>query len=203
VRVRVDDRLGRVGECMLEVIRPPVREGWTCTKHRFKGEATAPARPRAHGEPRRYAGTRAPAPRGESGEARPPEPAEDLPKEIDIDMDMDEFRRVLREVITQELGIVPAEMAPKWQGGEVVLKPGREGTQERRIPIEVFFKKVVTVRDKLRLLEAKVNAHPGLSEEDKVILTSYVTGCYGSLTTWNLLFQNKEDTFVGQGGKEE
>ena len=59
------------------------------------------------------------------------------------------------------------------------------------------------VRDKLRVLEAKVNAHAGLSEEDKVILTSYVTACYGSLTTLNLLFQNKDDQFVGQGGKDE
>jgi hypothetical protein len=127
----------------------------------------------------------------------------ELPKEIDIDMDIDEFRRVLREVISQELGVVPNDMAPKWQGGELILKPGREGTQERRIPIDTFFKKIVMVRDKLRLLEAKVNAHTGLSDEDKVILTSYVTGCYGSLTTLNLLFQNKDDHFIGQSGRDE
>jgi len=118
-------------------------------------------------------------------------------------MDIEDFRRVLRQVLSEELGIVPPEMAPKWQGGEIILKPGREGTQEKRIPIEVFFKKIVMVRDKLRLLEAKVNAHSGLSEEEKVILTSYVTASYGSLTTLNLLFQNKDDQFIGSSGKDE
>jgi hypothetical protein len=200
MRVRTDERLGRVGDCALEVFKPPVREGWTCSRYRPKGATHAPERPRAHGEPRRSAGAR-PAPTVRQSDSAPIR--QELPKEIDIDMDIDDFRRVLREVLTEELGIVPADMAPKWQGGEVVLKPGREGTQERRIPIDTFFKKIVSVRDKLRLLEAKVNAHGGLSEEDKLILTSYVTGCYGSLTTLNLLFQNKDDQFSGQGGRDE
>ena len=188
-----------MGECALEVFAPPVREGWTCTRYRPKGATAAPERTRAAGEPRRYAGAR-PSP-VRSGEDRPTETP--LPKEIDIDMDIEDFRRVLRQVLSEELGIVPPEMAPKWQGGEIILKPGREGTQEKRIPIEVFFKKIVMVRDKLRLLEAKVNAHSGLSEEEKVILTSYVTASYGSLTTLNLLFQNKDDQFTGAGGRDE
>ena len=194
---RTDERLGRIGVCALEVFAPPVRDNWTCTRYRPKGATEAPERTRARGEPRRYAGSR-PSP----VRLNPSEPErEELPKEIDIDMDIEDFRRVLREVIQDELGIVPPEMAPKWQGGEVILKPGREGTQDKHIPIEVFFKKIVMVRDKLRLLEAKVNAHPGLSEEDKVILSSYVTASYGSLTTLNLLFHNKDDQFIGASGK--
>jgi uncharacterized radical SAM superfamily protein len=107
---------------------------------------------------------------------------------------------VLRQVISEELGISRPEIVPRWQGGELILKPGKEGTQEKRIPIEAFFHKIVMVRDKLRLLEAKVNAHPGLTDEDKVQLQAYITGCYGSLTTFNLLFSAKGDQFSGSSG---
>lgn len=197
----MDERLGRVGSCALQMIAPPVREGLTCSRWRARGALGAAPRPRAAGEPRGRGA--APAPRAivARGEDEPRQL--DLPKEIDIDMDIEEFRRVLREVLQDELGVGRAELAPKWQGGELVLKPGREGTQEKRIPLDVFFKKIVMVRDKLRLLEAKVNAHGQLSEEDKVILTGYVTGCYGSLTSLNLLFHAREDQFVGAGGKDE
>lgn len=118
-------------------------------------------------------------------------------------MDIDDFRRVLREVLSEELGVRDSPIGARWQGGELVLKPGKEGTQEKRVPIESFFHKIVMVRDKLRLLEAKVNAHGGLSDEDKVQLQSYITGCYGSLTTFNVLFASREDQFSGQGGKDE
>jgi uncharacterized radical SAM superfamily protein len=93
------------------------------------------------------------------------------------------------------MGVTRPPLGQRWQGGEVVLVPGKEGTQEKRIPLESFFHKIVMVRDKLRLLEAKVNAHTGLSDEDKVQLQAYITGCYGSLTTFNLLFSEKEDQF--------
>src|SRR5262249_40294899 len=120
-----------------------------------------------------------------------------LPTEIDIDMNIDEFRRVLREILSEELGISRPPLGARWQGGELVLRPGKEGTQEKRVPIESFFRKIVMIRDKLRLLEAKVNAHPGLSDEDRVQLQSYITACYGSLTTFNLLFSEKSDQFSG------
>lgn len=120
-----------------------------------------------------------------------------MPKEIDIDMDIEEFRRVLREVIADELGVSRPALGARWEGGELVLRPGKEGTQEKRVPIEAFFHKIVMVRDKLRLLEAKVNGHTGLSDEDKVQLQAYITGCYGSLTTFNLLFANKNDQLSG------
>lgn len=117
-------------------------------------------------------------------------------------MDMDEFRRVLREVLADELGISHPELGARWQGGELILKPGREGTQEKRVPIDAFFHKLVMIRDKLRLLEAKVNAHAGLSAEDKVQLQAYITGCYGSMTTFNLLFADKGEQFSGASKDE-
>ena len=115
-------------------------------------------------------------------------------------MDQEEFREVLRQVLREELGVVPVAMGERWQGGELVLKPGKEGTQEKRIPIEVFFKKIIGVREKLRLLEQKVNGS-NLGEQEKVQLQQYITACYGSLTTFNLLFADRDDWFVGQSSK--
>jgi hypothetical protein len=69
--------------------------------------------------------------------------------------------------------------------------------QEKRIPIDALFHKVVMVRDKLRVLEQKINAHPKLSTDEKVQMQQYVTGCYGSLTTFNVLFADRDDQFVG------
>jgi hypothetical protein len=113
-------------------------------------------------------------------------------------MDQDTFRQVLREVLFDELGIRDVDMGDRWNDGELILVPGREGTQEKRIPLDVFFKKIVMVRDKLRVLEQKINGHKGLSDEEKVQLQQYITGCYGSLTTFNVLFKSKEDQFSGQ-----
>lgn len=206
--VREDPVLGKVGECALGVFRPPLRASSTCSRHRPKGALAAEPKPRAAGEPRRYARGDAPRARADAQSsterhlpllAASPRAA-DLPTEIDIDMDIEEFRGVLRQVLAEELGVSRTELGGRWQGGELVLKPGKDGTQEKRVPLEAFFHKIVMVRDKLRLLEAKVNAHPGLSDEDKVQLQQYVTGCYGSLTTFNVLFADKDDQFSGQSG---
>ena len=115
-------------------------------------------------------------------------------------MNADEFREVLREVIRDELGVSDTELGGRWQGGEMILKPGKEGTQEKRIPIEALFNKIVMIRDKLRVLEQKVNGNQKLTPEDKVQMQQYITGCYGSLTTFNVLFAEKSDQFVGQKG---
>jgi hypothetical protein len=124
-----------------------------------------------------------------------------LPEDL-LDMDADEFRRVLSEVIRDELGVGEVELAGKWQGGEMILKPGKEGLQEKRIPIEGLFRKIVTIRDKLRVLEQRINSHPKLGDDEKVQLQQYVTGCYGTLTTFNVLFADREDQFIGQKGDE-
>jgi hypothetical protein len=206
IKVRNDEALGKVGECALEVYRGTLRAGSTCTRYRPKGALAAAPRARAAGEPRR-GGASLPVYRSTttaSGDVRVTRPVEEraavLPKEIDIDMDIEDFRRVLREVLKDELGISRPQMVPRWQGGEVILKPGKEGTAEKRIPIDNLFNKVVMIRDRLRLLEAKLNASSGLSSEEKVLLQSYITGCYGSLTTFNVLFAEQGDQFVGAKG---
>ena len=117
-------------------------------------------------------------------------------------MDAEEFRRVLSDVIRDELGLGDAELGQRWQGGEVILKPGKEGTQEKRVPIDAFFHKIVMVRDRLRVLEQKVNGSK-LSDEEKVQIQQYITQCYGSLTTFNVLFANRADQFVGQKGDRD
>ncbi len=113
-------------------------------------------------------------------------------------MDPDEFKSALRQVIREELAVSIVEMGPRWKGGQLVLKPGKEGTQEKSLTIESFFHKIVMLRDRLRVLEQRINSHSGLTVEDKVQLQQYITQCYGSLTTFNILFAEKDDGFVGQ-----
>ena len=117
-------------------------------------------------------------------------------------MDAEEFRKVLSEVIRDELGVGEVDLAGKWDGGEMILKPGKAGVQEKRIPLDALFHKVIMIRERLRVLEAKINGNPKLADDDKVQLQQYVTACYGSLTTFNVLFANREDQFVGQKGDD-
>ncbi len=125
-----------------------------------------------------------------------------LPQEIDLDMDQDEFRRVLREVLREELGVSDTALADRFRGGLLLIKPGREGTQEKAVPLDAFFHKIVMMRDRFRVLEQKINDSDKLSEQDKVELQQYITRCYGSLTTFNVLFAERDDHFVGQKGSE-
>lgn len=80
----------------------------------------------------------------------------------------------------------------------MTLTPGEEGLKGKEVPIETFFHKIVMLRDRLRVLEQNINSHSKLSDEDKVNLQQYITRCYGSLTTFNVLFDSKEDWFVGE-----
>src|SRR5262249_7117328 len=158
-RVRTDPSRGKIGECALQVFPPPVAATSTCSRYRPKGAPPPPPPPRAAGEPRgRRAASPAPPPAAAPGYAPGPLPRRLplLPQEIDIDMDIGEFRRVLREVLADELGLGDAEIAGRWEGGEVILKPGKAGTQEKRIPLDALFHKVVMIRDKLRVLEQKI-----------------------------------------------
>ena len=209
VRESIDEsgEVKRAGECLLGVWPSPLFETSTCSHYVTRGTFTPRAasrdeRARTPRHARTFTSSEggAGALRSDAGNvARPPLV---IPEEL-LDMNADEFREVLREVIRDELGLGEAEMGGRWLGGEMVLKPGKEGTQEKRIPIEALFRKVVAVRDKLRVLEQKVNSHPKLSEEDKVQMQQYVTQCYGSLTTFNVLFANRGDVFVGQKGDKE
>ncbi len=94
------------------------------------------------------------------------------------------------------------ELGKKWEGGKMVLIPAQSNLQPKEIPIETFFHKIVMLRDRLRVLEQQINAHGVLSDEEKVNLQQYITRSYGSLTTFNILFADKEDYFVGSGKGE-
>jgi hypothetical protein len=95
------------------------------------------------------------------------------------------------------------EMGKRWLGGTLRLIPGKEDTAAKDIPIDTFFKKLVGVREKLRVLEQKINNHSNLDAADKAELQGYLTRCYGSLTTFNALFAEKESYFVGSGASSE
>jgi hypothetical protein len=105
---------------------------------------------------------------------------------------------LIRRVIREECGITAVTPAEKWRGGSLVLRPGTPGLQEKSLPIETFFHKIVMLRNRLRSLEQQVNAAE-LPEDVKVKLQGYVTGCYGSLTSFNVLFAEEEDQFKGAG----
>jgi hypothetical protein len=215
------------GECRLGCWPAPLRDTATCASHQAPGQKPRPpsgrgaqtrreAQPRA-GSVREVHGAGAPPRFGSirevPGADAPPRvdirgvpsagaPPRFVPQEVSLDMDQEEFRKVLREVLLDELGVRDIELGDRWQGGELVLVPGKEGVQEKRVPIDNLFRKVVMIREKLRVLEQKINAHEKLDDNDRLQLQQYVTQCYGSLTTFNVLFKNKDDQFVGQAGKE-
>ena len=105
---------------------------------------------------------------------------------------------LLRRIIREEAGITPVPPAPKWRGGELVLRPGTPGLQEKSWPIETFFQKIVMIRNRLRTLEQQVNASD-LPNDAKVKLQGYISGCYGSMTSFNVLFADEDDQFKGSG----
>ena len=102
--------------------------------------------------------------------------------------------RVLRRFSDIQETVLPGQ---KWTGGRMILYPGDKSLKEKEIPIENFFHKIVMVRDRLRLIEQKINAHKTLTPEEKVDLQQYVTGIYGSLTTFNVLFRDSHHQFKG------
>ncbi len=114
----------------------------------------------------------------------------------------DDLELLLRRIIREEAGLTTAVPAAKWRGGTLVLRPGGEGQQEKTWPIETFFHKIVMVRNRLRTLEQQVNASD-LSADVKLKLQGYVSGCYGSLTSFNVLFADAADQFKGSGGEQE
>ena len=116
-----------------------------------------------------------------------------VPNDTSIDLEL-----LLRRVIREETGITTVAPAEKWRGGTLVLRPGTPGLQEKTWPIETFFHKVVMLRNRLRTLEQQVNASD-LPDDVKVKLQGYVSGCYGSLTSFNVLFADEDDQFKGSG----
>ena len=160
------------------------------SQHNYRGggEAAAAAQP----------ATARPAPRVATPRVAQREGGETAMIATDGDQ---ELERMLRRALREELGLTPVVPAEKWRGGELVLRPGKPGLQEKKWPIDGFFHKVVMVRNRLRSLEQQVNASE-LPEDAKLKLQAYVTACYGSLTSFNVLFADAADQFRGAGGGE-
>ena len=110
-----------------------------------------------------------------------------------------DLERLLRRVIREETGLTPVALAARWRGGQIVLRPGTPGPQEKVWPVDTFFHKVVMLRNRLRTLEQQLNASE-LPDDQKLKLQGYVTGCYGTLTSFNVLFAEEDDQFKGAGG---
>ena len=124
------------------------------------------------------------------------------PGASDVDqMENSDLEGLIRRIIREETGLTPVTPAEKWRGGEMVLKPGKPGVQEKSWPIDSFFHKVVMLRNRLRTLEQQINASD-LPDDQKVKIQGYITGCYGSLTSFNVLFADEDDRFVGAAGQD-
>lgn len=98
-----------------------------------------------------------------------------------------------------------AEIVPlgeKWQGGTLIIQSADHSLKPKEIPIDAFFHKIVMLRDRMRVMEQQINAHKKLTDEEKVNLQQYITRIYGTLTTFNVLFKEKEHWFVGDKGVE-
>lgn len=111
---------------------------------------------------------------------------------------MEEVKALLRQVIANQnewAGVKDVELANKWNGGTLVLRPANPDQKPVEVPLESFFKKVIAVRERLRVLEQKINNHPKLEDPERIELQQYLTRCYGSLTTFNVLFRKEEDKF--------
>jgi hypothetical protein len=179
-----------VGDCV-EGQYPPVRpETSSCPEYT------------AHGSLIKSVRSKASKPSAQPTTRRSAEPVihRRLPVDIEIDMDEATFRKVLREVLQEELSLSETPIAERYRGGELVLKAGKEGVQDKKVSLDGFFHKIVMIRDKLRVLEQKVNGSK-LTDDEKVTLQQYITGCYGTLTTFNVLFRDEVDRFVGAADK--
>ncbi|MBS1624232.1 MAG: hypothetical protein JST83_09450 [Bacteroidetes bacterium] len=111
-----------------------------------------------------------------------------------------DIEQALNNILDQRLHdmqLVP--IAPKWKNGMLVMKPGDDSLQAKEVPIDTFFHKITMVRDRLRVMEQKINAHKVLSEDEKIELQQYITSVYGSLTTFNVLFKETHHQFKGSG----
>jgi hypothetical protein len=178
--------------------------GYCNSEHNYRGgprvssepASNAPAAPNASAASPTSAPRRAPASRepfalvAERERSQPPIMVSDQTSDLEL---------LLRRIIREESGLTSVTPAEKWRGGTLALRPGTPGLQEKTWPIETFFHKVVMLRNRLRTLEQQVNASD-LPEDVKVKLQGYVSGCYGSLTSFNVLFADDEDGFKGGGG---
>ncbi|MEZ4268055.1 MAG: hypothetical protein R3F39_16945 [Myxococcota bacterium] len=167
---------------------------------RHSADFDRPRRTRGPGVPSRSSGMRRDG--GESAARFQVERASVLPPQAiqgllegDDSMEPERLRDTIIEVIENFLSIEDVPLGDRWHGGTMTLQPANPDQRATEIPIEAFFHKIIMLRDRLRVLEAKLNAHEGLTDAEKVDLQQYVSRCYGSLTTFNVLFKDRGDGF--------
>ena len=110
-------------------------------------------------------------------------------------MDLQILERMLRDLFEEARLEANVDVADKWANGSLIFRPRDPELHEHEIPIKAFFRKVISVREKLRVLEQKINGNANLSEPEKVTLQAYISRCYGSLTSFNFLFKRPGDKF--------
>jgi hypothetical protein len=132
--------------------------------------------------------------------------AEPLAVVSGLEMPLAQFIELTARAVVKELGLekpesdpIIEELSARWVDGRMVLHPANPELQAKEVPLEVFFHKIVMMRNNLRVLEQKVNSHDKLTDAEKVDLQQYISRCYGSMTTFNLLFKNREDQFNSGG----
>ena len=131
------------------------------------------------------------------------EPAEAQIAVSGLEIPLAQFVQQTVDATVQALGLEPddteiEQLGQRWHGGRIVLHPADPTLQTKEVPLEVFFHKIVMMRNNFRVLEQKINAHDKLSDGEKVEMQQYITRCYGSMTTYNILFKRKEDQFTGK-----
>ncbi|MEO8961287.1 MAG: hypothetical protein ABI325_05360 [Ginsengibacter sp.] len=128
-----------------------------------------------------------------------------IPENVTVELEtISEVERSLLKILrlwSDASEIVP--LGDRWRGGMMLLQPADKTQKPKEIPIDIFFHKIVMLRDRIRVMEQQINAHKILSDEDKVNLQQYITRIYGTLTTFNVLFKNKEHWFIGEKGGGE
>src|ERR1041385_317189 len=142
------------------------------------------------------------APRTIAPESSDLQPAEATDNLSELQVPLASLIREAAQATVDALGlekkdVVVEGLASRWQSGTVVLQPADSSLQAKEVPLETFFHKIVMIRNNLRVLEQKVNASEKLSDADKFELQQYITRCYGSMTTFNVLFKSKDDQFRG------
>ncbi len=128
------------------------------------------------------------------------QPVEPTASIAGLEVPLEQFVRRTVEATVGALGLekpasVVKQLGVRWNGGKLMLHPADSSLQAKEVPLETFFHKIVMMRNQLRVLEQKINGHEGLSDGDKVEFQQYITRCYGSMTTFNILFKEKEDQF--------
>jgi len=179
--------------------------GYCGSEHNYRGGPASEGRATSSTPSKPQSGGAGPKPRIGGGSGRETDPfplvsdRERTAPPMSADRLGEDVELLLRRIIREETGLTPVAPAEKWRNGQLVLRPGTPGVQEKAWPIETFFHKIVMLRNRLRTLEQQVNAMDA-PDDVKVRLQGYITGCYGSLTSFNVLFADEDDQFRGSGG---